>query len=232
MTRLNDDERSGTNFGIFIKVAGVVIYRDKDVLLGLYKTDASHSYHWGLRGEIDFASKTEFLKVMSFTSHKHAAHVTSQPFTDWLRDAPIGKAYTTEERDRAAAVVAEAIINNRHKVTQEEDKFVEALNERKEVYGSSRNFLLYLGKIRGIRGGRFTDPRAVAELDSGVIKYNTGNTTIATLVSDDKPGASMARTAGRALATANALRSDLENNGVAVTVDEYESFVSNMLTII
>tara|TARA_R110000824_G_scaffold160538_1_gene335363 strand:+ start:172 stop:1641 length:1470 start_codon:yes stop_codon:yes gene_type:complete len=232
MTRLSEDERTGSNFGIYVKVAGVVIYRDKDVLLGLYKADASHSYHWGLRGEIDFATKTEFLKVMTFTSHKHAATVTSESFTDWLRDSAIGKAYTAEFVRRADFRAAEDIINNRCKVTEENDKFVEALRERKEVYGSSRSFLTYLGKIKGIQGGRFSNPRDFAEFSGGIIKYNTGNTTIATLVNDDKPINKMARTAARALATANALRVDLENKGVTVTIDEYESFVSNMITII
>tara|TARA_R100001082_G_scaffold111254_1_gene94471 strand:+ start:1477 stop:2925 length:1449 start_codon:yes stop_codon:yes gene_type:complete len=230
MQRLSDEERSGTNFGIFIKVAGVVIYRDKDTLLGLYKPDASHSYHWGLRGEIDFATKTDFMKVMTFTSHKHAARVTSQSFTDWLRDTKIGKAYTVEEKRRADEKLAEAIIKHRHEVSEEDTKFVDALNERKEVYGSSRNFLTYLGKIDGINASRFSDPKEVAKLSGGIIEYNSGNTNIAALLVSGK--APMSRTAGRALATANALRSDLAAAGVTISVDEYESFLTNMMTLI
>ena len=232
MTRLSEEERTGSNFGIYVKVAGVVIYRDKDVLLGLYKADASHSYHWGLRGEIDFTTKTEFLKVMTFTSHKHAATVTSKPFTDWLRDNEIGKAFISETVARKTFKEAEDLINNRCKVSEENDKFVEALGERREVYGSSRSFLTYLGKIKGIKGGRFPNPRDFAEFREGIIRYNTGNTTIATLVNNEKPINKMARTAARALATASALRGDLENKGVTVTIDEYELFVSNMITII
>ena len=233
MTQLIDTDLTGpSNFGIIVKVAGIVVYRDKNALLGLYAVDKSHSYHWHLRGEIDFATKSEFMKVMNFTSHKHAVSVHDKSFSDWLRDSKIGKAYPAEVRRRKEVDDASTIVKQQESVKAEDSHFVTALNERKSVYGLSRNLVSYMGSIKGFKSRRFTDPRELASFEDGVIYCNLGNSVIATLLNSQAPKDAGARLFGRALATAHALKTDLEGNKTPLSVEEYESFLGNLVATI
>jgi len=227
VVQVDNKLRGNKNFGIYVKVAGVVIDCDTTSLLGMFSKDASHSWKWGLRAEIDFATKTEFFKVMEFTSHKHGTRLKSCAFGDWLRDSDVGQAYILEEANRKAVAQANKIKATKSALAAEEKKFITMLSQRREVYGSSGGFRSYLGKIGSIKPAKFSDPLEVAKFANGTILYNSGNAKLSRLLSDQNEPTQ--RNFGRALATAHALRADLESNGACVTVDEYELFVGNMM---
>lgn len=227
VTRIDKALRGKKNFGIYVKVAGVVIDCDTTSLLGMFKKEAVHSWKWGLRAEIDFASKVEFFKVMDFTSHKHGTRLKTRAFGDWLRDSDVGRAYILEETNRKVEAETNKIKATKSALAAEDSKFITTLSQRKEVYGSSDGFRSYLGKIGSIKPSKFSNPLEVAKFTNGTILYNSGNAKLSRLLSAQNEPTE--RNFGRALATAHALRADLESNGACVTIDEYELFVSNMM---
>ena len=169
---------------------------------------------------------------MNFTSHKHAVSVHDKSFSDWLRDSQVGKTYPTESARRKADAAAATIVKQKATVTEENTHFVTALNERKSVYGLSRNLVSYMGSIKGFNSRRFTDPRELATFEGGVIYCNRGNTVIATLLNSEAPKDAGSRAFGRAIATAHALKVDLEEKKTPLSVEEYESFLSNLVATI
>ena len=94
LTRTEDG--SPDDFGIYIKIGGIVVARDHTAFLGMYKESTPHSYHWHLRGEISFATKAEFDKVMIATSHKHNYELKDPSFGDWMRDQELGSKIISE----------------------------------------------------------------------------------------------------------------------------------------
>jgi len=231
LTRLS--KGTGKEFGIFIKVAGITMYRDSRSLLGIFNEDTSHSYHWRLRGEIDFATKDDFLKVMSFASHKHMVQMESKPFSDWLRDTDIGNAYKIEKALRQEERQEESALNERAAFEAANDKFVQTLNTRKESYGSHHTLReRYFGNVKGIEPGRFDNPSDYARFEDGIVIYNSGNPHLATLFGDKSNSKAMNHQAGRSLATASALQADLEQSHQGKpSWPDYQSFVANLLAM-
>jgi hypothetical protein len=229
LTRVSNENSSLSDFGFYVTVAGTTICKDSNRLFGIYKENSSHSYRWPLRGEIDFATKDEFLKVMNFTSHKHEVQIIDESFGDWLRDSDIGRAVVAETSLRMQQAQDAKIAKSRLAFQDANDKFVEALNTEKNIYGASRTFLKYFGQVKGLKAGLFEARSDIARLEKGVIVYNPSHPKLSALLKNKAAANFRDHQAARALATVAALQNEEEHT--SINFYEYHSFMSNLLSM-
>ena len=179
------EQGSSNDFGIYIKIAGIVVAKDNTAFLGIYTANASHSYHWQLRGEVSFATKAEFDKVMIATSHKHNYQLKNQDFGDWIRDQELGRKIVAEALRREKSIMDLALVKKTQKRSDYDSALVNMLNVNRDVYGSSRHLKEFRGKITGIKDGHVTQPGVISELVDGVIICNTGHQALSRIINDN-----------------------------------------------
>jgi len=219
-------------FGIIVKVAGIVVYRDSQSLLGMYPIDTSHSHRWCLRGEIDFATKEDFQKVMAFASHKHQVQVEDPRFSDWLRDGDIGATYTLETSRRKREQEVHRVESNKLSFEAQSDKFVNTLATRKEVFGPFHTALPYFKKITDLQPAKsscFENSSEIAKLDGGSVKYNMGHVQLASLLVNKHASRSTQHLIGKAVATVYAIAKDLDSTGTPCKWEECMAFLLNLV---
>ena len=178
-------EGSPNDFGIYIKIGGIIVAKDNTTFLGMHKENASHSYHWQLRGEISFATKAEFDKVMIATSHKHSYDLKNLAFGDWIRDQELGRKIIAETHLRAKLSMEQALVKKTEKRNDYDSELVNLLNTNRDVYGSSRHLKTFRGTITGIKDGQVTQPGVISELVSGVIVCNTGDQLLSRVTNEN-----------------------------------------------
>jgi len=166
-------------FGIYIKIAGTVVAVDDDTLLGIYKPGTSHSYRWGLRGEISFSNKSEFDKVMIATSHKHSYNLKEPSFGDWIRDHDFGKYISAEQPLRQKLNAQKKLIKDIQEKKNFDNTLVGLLNTQRTIFGSSRHLRDFHGKISKIVDGQVSSAHLISELQGNKIICNSSNPVMA-----------------------------------------------------
>ena len=228
VTKLTDDLSGSRGFGIYVMVAGTVVYHDPDTLLGIYKEGTSHSHRWALRTEISFKDKDEFNKIFDFTSHKHDISAKVN-FGDWLRDMDIGKAFSTEATRRKKERVAQMQLKSVEDREKANDSFIQNLNERRELYGSNQKLRnQFFGNIMEFKAGKFDDRFEISRYEDGTIFYNNANPQISALFNTRD---SVLNHQARVLATASALAEKLSDLGCEIPLTDYTTFVVNMTAL-
>ena len=177
ITRMPEDARTA-DFGVYFKVAGIVICNESDTIAGLYKSKTSHSHRWRLRMEMDFADKEEFYKVAEFAAHKHDLKIKDSSFSDWLRDSPVGKIWREETEFRSEQAKAAKLKKLENKFQEDNKQWINTLNSGKQVYGLAIPYAKYAGTFRDIKPGTFDTRREMSRLEDGVILYNETNPTV------------------------------------------------------
>ena len=225
-----DEGLSGSKgFGVYVMVAGTVVYHDSNTLLGIYPEGASHSHRWTLRTEISFKDKDEFNKIFDFTSHKHDLSAKVN-FGDWLRDMAVGRTLIAEaarrEKERKDKRQFEAA-ESREKAN---DSFIQNLNERRELYGANQKLRdQFFGKVMDIKPGKFDDRFEISRYEDGTIFYNNVNPQISALFNTND---SILNHQARVLATASALVESLsDTDGFTVPLGDYTAFLVNLTAL-
>jgi hypothetical protein len=229
ITKLTDDLSGPRGFGIYVMVAGTVVYHDPDTLLGIYTEGTSHSHRWALRTEISFKDKNEFNKIFDFTSHKHDISAKVN-FGDWLRDMAIGKIYSAEAARREKERKGERQLEVAESREKANDSFIQNLNERRELYGANQKLRdQFFGKVMDIKPGKFDDRFEISRYEDGTIFYNNVNPQISALFNTND---SILNHQARVLATASALVESLnDTQGFAVPIGDYTAFLVNLTAL-
>ena len=215
---------SAKDFGVYIKVAGIVIARDNDRIMNLCTPGASHSYHWSLRMEVEFDTKSEFGKLMDFSSHKHSVMLNDPAFGDWLRDTDVGRVWTAEQEIRKAQMKTEGFLRSTKAFEEANSDFLKALNTNKSIYGPANDIVeQYYGKLTSFKPGEFNDRSVVAEMRGADIVYNTANAYMAEMLSNRSSSHSVMHAAARAYATWQAIKAEGFSNT--------DNFFANMLML-
>tara|TARA_R110001583_G_scaffold184655_1_gene344151 strand:- start:374 stop:1837 length:1464 start_codon:yes stop_codon:yes gene_type:complete len=180
------DSSSANDFGVYVKVNGIYVNKDRDSLFGMFKEGSSHSWHWHLRAEINFKNKEEFNKIFDFTSHKHDIKVRDPvSFGDWLRDSAMGKIFVAEQDRRKYIAREQKKVKSIKDFKLANDRFIEILNTRKDIFGASTALQSYFGKFKSIAPGNFANQSEMSVYDDGVIYYNDSNYHISSLINSD-----------------------------------------------
>mgnify|MGYP003134306940 CR=1 FL=1 len=198
-------EGSTSDFGIAITVADITTYIDNDTLLGLYKSGASHSYRWHLRGEVRFKNKKDFYNYFEFTSAKHGVLLKDASFSDWLRDTDFGKHIIRESNLRMTAMQEEKKIKTFEAQKDADKAFVNKLNTSPNIYGQDTNLNnKYFEKITAFKAGTFENNTIISQLDedTGILEYNQAHPKIYSLMSS---GNAAKQDAARYIAAYNAV---------------------------
>ena len=152
----------------------------------MFKEGSSHSWHWHLRAEINFKNKEEFNKIFDFTSHKHDIKVRDPvSFGDWLRDSAMGKIFVAEQDRRKYIAREQKKVKSIKDFKLANDRFIEILNTRKDIFGASTALQSYFGKFKSIAPGNFANQSEMSVYDDGVIYYNDSNYHISSLINSD-----------------------------------------------
>ena len=223
-------EGSSNDFGIYLKVNGITIYKDRDTLFGMFKEGASHSYRWHLRAEIEFTNKDEFNKVFEFTSHKHDVKLKDPAFGDWLRDSQLGKLFIAEAARRKAASDTEKAIKSQQARMEASMKFAEIFRTDKNIFGSSKTLRSrFFGKVKAIEAGKFETSDEISRYDDEqeIIYYNNSNYFISSLMNSDKDSKNHE---ARTLAAVNALVNHAQLDGkTLIPFEESNRLTANLL---
>ena len=241
VTVVEHPEGHPSQAGLYAYVGDTLLKLDQDTWFGMFKPGTVHSYRYPIRVEVLFATKSEFFKVAEFAAAKHDLKLREPSFSDHLRDSRyVGQVIRNIEKARRKSKDAEKLLKTKAQLDKVEVNFAKMLAHLK-TYGSSRDLKSYAPLVKGIRAGKFNNKSDLGRLNQtdGYIEYNRKNPKLAVLLpipSRNKTGKGTVKVdvakyeAGLALATVDALQSDLKNAQKQVSSGELILFLANLVT--